>query len=83
MRKQYQREDLGPAVRGKHYTSYTHGSNLVPLQPDVAATFPTATAVNDALKGLLKVTRNAKLSNDPKARPPASRSTRHSSRKAG
>jgi hypothetical protein len=82
MRKQYRREDLGTAVRGKHYAAYARGCNLVLLQPDVAAAFPTATAVNDALKGLLKVARTAKLSRT-KAPSAASKSASRGSRKAG
>ncbi len=83
MRKQYRREDLGLGVRGKHYAAYTRGSNLVLLQPDVAAAFPTATAVNDALKGLLKVARTAKLSRATKAPVAASKSAGRGSRKTG
>lgn len=79
MRKQYRREDLGKGVRGKHYAEYMRGTNLVLLQPDVAAAFPTASAVNDALKGLLKVARTAKLSRgaaDQATSAPAARSSR-------
>jgi hypothetical protein len=83
MRKQYRREDLGIGVRGKHYASYTRGTNLVLLQPDVAAAFPTATAVNDALKGLLKVARTAKLSRTAPGQAASSRSTVRGSRKTG
>jgi hypothetical protein len=59
MRKSYSREDLGAGVRGKHYAAYQRGTNLVLLQPDVAAVFPTSVSVNDALKGLIKVARGA------------------------
>jgi hypothetical protein len=59
MRKIYRREDLGAGVRGKHYAAYQRGTNLVLLQPDVAAVFPTSESVNDALKGLIKVARGA------------------------
>jgi hypothetical protein len=83
MRKQYRREDLGVGVRGKHYASYTRGTNLVLLQPDVAAAFPTATAVNDALKGLLKVARTAKLSRRTPDRPAVSKSAARGGRKTG
>jgi hypothetical protein len=83
MRKQYRREDLDAGVRGKHYASYTRGTNLVLLQPDVAAAFPTATAVNDALKGLLKVARTAKLSRMPPDRPAVSKSAARGGRKTG
>ena len=55
MRKQYKREDLGEGVRGKYYATYSKGTNLVLLSSDVAAVFPTAEAVNDALRGLVQV----------------------------
>ncbi len=55
MRPEYRREDLGKGVRGKYYKEYTKGTNLVLLSPDVAAAFPTADAVNEALRTLIKV----------------------------
>lgn len=55
MRKQYKREDLGKGVRGKHCAAYSKGSNVVLISPDLAAVFPTAEAVNDALRSLLEV----------------------------
>jgi hypothetical protein len=55
MRPEYRREDLGKGVRGKYYKEYTKGTNLVLLSPDVAAAFPTADAVNEALRSLIKV----------------------------
>jgi hypothetical protein len=65
MRKLYKREDLGKGVRGKFYAAYSRGTNLVLLGPDVAAAFPTAEAVNDALRGLLAI---AKKSANPTVR---------------
>jgi hypothetical protein len=59
MRKLYKREDLGKGTRGKYHTAYSKGTNLVLLGPDVAAAFPTAEAVNDALRGLLAVAKKA------------------------
>jgi hypothetical protein len=54
MRKLYRREDLGIGVRGKYHAAYQRRTNLVLLQPEVAAAFPDSVAVNTALKGLLK-----------------------------
>jgi hypothetical protein len=54
MRKQYKREDLGKGVRGKHFAAYSKGTNLVLISPDLAAVFPTAEAVNNALRSLLR-----------------------------
>lgn len=59
MRKQYKREDLGKGVRGKHFAAYSKGTNLVLISPDVAAVFPTAEAVNDALRSLAQVAERA------------------------
>ena len=42
------------AVRGKYVERYREGTNLVLLDPDVAAAFPDAKAVNDALRQLLE-----------------------------
>jgi hypothetical protein len=62
MRAEYRREDLGRGVRGKYYAAYQEGSNLVLLNPDVAKAFPTSEAVNEALRGLLRLTeQTAKL----------------------
>lgn len=59
MRRLYKREDLGRGVRGKYYAAYSKSTNLVLLGPDVAAAFPTAEAVNDALRGLLAVAKKS------------------------
>jgi hypothetical protein len=50
MRKQY---DFRHGVRGKYTERYASGTNVVVLEPDVAAAFPTARAVNAALRKLL------------------------------
>jgi len=41
-------------VRGKYVERYREGTNLVLLDPDVAAAFPDAKAVNDALRQLIQ-----------------------------
>lgn len=69
LRPEYRREDLGKGVRGKYYEAYTKGNNLVLLNPDVAAAFPTAEAVNEALRSLIKVAQaSTRLSRRPKSR---------------
>ena len=55
MRKEYTRDVLGKGVRGKYAAAYRKGTNMVLLSPDVAAAFPTSEAVNDALRGLMKL----------------------------
>lgn len=59
LRSEYQRKDLGPGIRGKYYQSYEAGTNLVLLNPEVAAAFPTERAVNEALSSLIKVARRS------------------------
>jgi hypothetical protein len=50
--------DYSKAVRGKYYRRLLEeGANVVVLDPDVAKAFRNSTAVNDALRSLLKVAR--------------------------
>ena len=51
MRPEY---DFSQGVRGKYAKRFSEGNNLVLLDPDVAAEFPTAAAVNKALREVLK-----------------------------
>jgi len=53
LRREYKPEDLGRGVRGKHYAAYQKGTNLVLLSPDVAKAFPTAEAVDEALRSIM------------------------------
>ena len=41
---------LRDGERGKYAQRYKEGSNVVILEPDVAAAFPTSEAVNEALR---------------------------------
>jgi hypothetical protein len=50
MKKEY---DFSEGVRGKYAERIDKGSNFVLLEPDVAKYFPTAKAVNRALKSLI------------------------------
>ena len=59
LRPEYQREHLGPGVRGKYFESYRKGTNLILLSPDVAKAFPTEDAVNDALRSLIQIARKS------------------------
>ncbi len=47
--------DFRGGVRGKYVSRYRAGTNVVVLDPDVAAAFPNAAAVNRALRTLLEV----------------------------
>lgn len=51
MRAEY---DFSNGVRGKYAARFAEGTNLVLLASDVAAEFPTSTAVNKALRQVLK-----------------------------
>ena len=55
MRAEYKRSDLGRGVRGKYLKSYQAGTNLVLLSPDGAKVFHDETAVNEAVRSLIKV----------------------------
>ncbi len=54
LRPEYDFSHLKGGVRGKYVARYAEGTNLVLLDPDVAAAFPDAKAVNDALRLLLQ-----------------------------
>ena len=54
LRPEYDFSQLKGGVRGKYVERYRQGTNLVLLDPDVAAAFPDAKAVNDALRLLLR-----------------------------
>ena len=51
MRAEY---NFSGAVRGKYAKLFAAGSNVVVLEPDVAKAFPTAKAVNAALRANLE-----------------------------
>lgn len=55
LRKEYDLKKLGVGVRGKYHQRYAEGACLVPLDPDVAAAFPSAKDVNEALRALVTV----------------------------
>ena len=47
-------------VRGKYAARARETSNIVVLEPDVAKAFPNDSAVNQALRGLLRKTSPAR-----------------------
>lgn len=57
LRDEYDETVLKNGVRGKYVQRLTAGSNIVRLDPDVAAAFPTEEAVNEALRLLLNVAK--------------------------
>ena len=80
--------DFTGAVRGQYYESYRQGTNVVLLDPDVAAVFRDAAVVNEALRLLISVAeakalspRSATLAPQPlKKRQSAARRRRSGSR---
>jgi hypothetical protein len=50
MRAEY---DIRGGVRGKYYERYREGTNVVLLEPDVAAVFRNSQSVNQALRMLI------------------------------
>ena len=73
LRPEYKREDLGVGIRGKYFEDYSKGTNLVLLSPEVANVFPTAEAVNDALRSLINLAekstgRTSRSTGSPKKR---------------
>ena len=50
MRDEY---DFSAGIRGKYAERFKQGSNVVVLDPDVAAEFPTRESVNKALRAYL------------------------------
>jgi hypothetical protein len=57
MRPEYDFASMKGGVRGKHYATYRKGTNVVLIEPDVAAAFPTEDSVNEALRGILGTAR--------------------------
>ncbi|HMG17302.1 MAG TPA: hypothetical protein VK573_01150 [Gemmatimonadales bacterium] len=51
MRPEY---DFSGGVRGKYVQRFREGTNIIVLDPDVAAEFKDSAAVNDALRKVLK-----------------------------
>lgn len=53
--------DYEKAVRGKYYRRLLkEGANVVVLEPDVAKAFRDSTAVNEALRSLLKIAQSSR-----------------------
>jgi len=52
--------DFSRGVRGKYVNRFKEGSNIVVLSPDVAEVFTDSESVNEALRTLIKITRESK-----------------------
>ena len=62
LRPEYSRSDFPAGLkRGKYAARLAEGSNIVRLDPEIAEAFPTSEAVNEALGGVLRAARVARL----------------------
>ena len=59
LRPEYKRSDFKKLERGKYYERINASSNVVVLDPKVAAVFPNSAAVNKALHALVEVAESA------------------------
>jgi hypothetical protein len=59
MRAEY---DFSKGVRGKHAAQYAAGTNVVVIDPDVAAEFPTAEEVNETLRAVAQLLQRRRKS---------------------
>ena len=57
MRPEYDFASMKGGVRGKYAQRARESTNIVLIEPAVAAAFPTEQAVNEALKGVLNTAR--------------------------
>ena len=55
LRPEYDFANMTGGVRGKYVDRHRSGTNVVLLEPDIAAAFPTAESVNEALRMLLNI----------------------------
>lgn len=62
MRTEYDFASMKGGVRGKYAKQFREGTDLMLLDPEVYAAFPTAEAVNNALRACLAITQAAKPS---------------------
>ena len=59
LRPEYKRSDFTSLVRGKYAARVSQATNVIVLEPLVARAFPSDQAVNEALRGLLRLKKEA------------------------
>jgi hypothetical protein len=64
--------DFSGAVRGKYYERYRQGTNVVLLDPDIAAVFHDSAAVNHTLRLLVSLAKAKAAGRKPTGRRPRS-----------
>jgi len=74
LRQSYERADFPKGLtRGKYAARFAQGTNIVKLDPEIHAAFPTSKAVNDALGELLRIAKTARVVKRPSGRSSSSR----------
>lgn len=61
LRPEYKRSDFGKLVRGKYAEKIGEETNVILLEPEIAEAFPNDKAVNDALRSILKIAAQTRL----------------------
>ncbi len=69
LRAEYKRSDFKKLERGKYYERIRASSNVVVLDPEVAAVFPNSAAVNKALHSLVEVAQSVSSLTSGSSRP--------------
>ena len=76
LRAEYKRSDFKKLERGKYYERIKASSNVVVLDPEVAAVFPNSAAVNKALHSLVEVAQSVSGQTSGSSRPARLRRSR-------
>lgn len=69
LRREYERSDFKKLARGKYHARVKESSNVVVLDPEVAAVFRNSDAVNKARHSLVEVAEAATSGPSQPARP--------------
>lgn len=65
LRPEYDFSKLKVRAHGRYAKRYLDGTNLVLLAPDVAEAFPDADSVNEALRSLIRATKDSQPDDQP------------------
>ncbi|HET9766585.1 MAG TPA: hypothetical protein VFS60_07045 [Thermoanaerobaculia bacterium] len=68
LRLEYDFSALGGGVRGKYFERASSGTNIVRLDPDLTAAFPTSESVNTALRMLVDIAEATSRRKSPAGR---------------
>jgi hypothetical protein len=76
LRTEYKRSDFKKLERGRYYERVKASSNVVVLDPEIAAVFPNSAAVNKALQSLVEVAESVSGRTSGSSRPARLRRSR-------